>query len=545
MATVHTLRHVTALRALLGVAPETAAEDPAPGYDGPALWAGHDGTLRQNARGPELCDPLGDLESQTAALIDQVRTAHAPRTADIAIETPDARRRNYALTAMPHDGGVLVLARETTRQTSIVASAKASREMFRDIALSAGGFAFETDDKGLFSWTSPGKPLGFSPESMIGRPARDYVLPQSPDAFDPFATQDIVEDLPVWAVSPDQGPRALRMTVRPYFAADGQWRGTRGHARDETDDMRRLRQDRFAQSVAQAIRSAPDAATLLCAVAAAVQDACQCRAAWLHCREPGPLLTATAGAPSCEMTGEIANRTMADAVQVPALFSVGAWTGLSLALKGQGQVQGAVLIAQPAGGQDVSHDMQDMLRLISPHVAVALAYARLSAGAHQKAQVDPLTGLLDANGWARTLRLKLQSGTAGAVMAIECDRFKAFGDGLGRAAGEELLIEIAAQLTAIAGPGEVCARLGEATFALWMNDGGDELCAKRAAAVADAFRTASRRMSLALAATANIGIASAGEPGGDAQGVTARALQALNAARRPGRSRGSPLCSSN
>lgn len=542
MATVHTLRHTAALRALLGMEPETAASDPAPGFDGPALWIGADGSgIRTNGSGIDLCAADGVPDSQVEVLASEVLAARAPRMASISIERPGGRLWRYDLTAIPQDGGVLVLARDVNKESGQIPALKASREMFRDVALAAGGFAFETDDKGLFSWTGPGRPLGYAPESLIGQPARDFVLPQSPDAFDPFATRDMLEDMPVMAASVDQGPRALRMTLRPYFGPNGQWRGVRGHARDETTDLRLLRRDRFTQAAVEAIRTSSGPEMLLQAISVAAAEACHARAAWIHGVEPAPRCAETPGAPPCELLAQIAGRTIADGVVYPALFSVPEWTGLAVALKAQGEMQGALMVAMPSSGGEVTRDLHEMLRLIAPQASVAVLQARLTALVRSQNARDVLTGMLNLDGWRDRLNAQVHSAKPGHVMIVECERFKAFGDGLGRAASDELLVEIAGGLRALEGPGEFSARIGEAVFALWIDGAGNAPAADRAAAVTEAFRVASRRMSLALAASPAIGTVPA--TAGDAATLTGQALEALTAAKRVVRGRGAPSCS--
>lgn len=538
MAAVHTLRHTAALRALLGMEPEVPVTDPAPGYDGPALWVGPGpGGLRMNAAGSALCDPSGQAETPVTAFAAEVEAAKAPRIGTLCLEATGGRQRRFTVTGLPQFGGVLILARETTAETQNIHALKASREMFRDVALSAGGMAFETDEKGLFRWVGPGKLLGFAPETMIGSAARGYLLPQSPDAFDPFAARERIDDAPVWAQSLDQGPRALRISVRPVFDGVGAWRGVRGLARDETADLRHTRRDRFVQTVVEALRLSASPSSALEALAAAAAEACGADAAWIFSASPGLDCKTSGAAPPCELMRAIAGRAMTEGIQFPMLFSAGDWTGLSIALKSQAEIQGAVLVALPAAGGEVTRDVQEMLRLIAPMASVAVAQARLTLRVQSQSGCDQLTGLLNAAAWREGLAARLAAGATGAVLAIECDRFRAFGDGLGRAASDELLVEIATRIQSLAKPDGLCARLEEACFAIWCEN-ADAACIDRVTdGVVEAFRVASRRMSLALAATPLTGSAFL-QDAQSADALTHAALQSLAASKRPGRGRG-------
>jgi diguanylate cyclase (GGDEF)-like protein len=96
-----------------------------------------------------------------------------------------------------------------------------------------------------------------------------------------------------------------------------------------------------------------------------------------------------------------------------------------------------------------------------------VAFAVLKWQDHQsitrQARTDALTGL--ANRTAFTAALDRVAGPA-AVLFLDLDDFKKVNDGRGHAAGDKLLREVAARLTAAAGPGAVAARLGGDEFAL-------------------------------------------------------------------------------
>jgi diguanylate cyclase (GGDEF)-like protein len=540
MAAVDFIRHTAALRAILGVDPGPERDDPAPGYDGPAVWIG--------PAAPEpLGNPLsadlrgldGEYAPSIAALASDVVAARGPRAVSVSIESSCGALRHFDLTGVPQGGGVLILARETTADVERRRTTLASRDMFRDIALCAGGFAFEVDGLGLLRWLGPGKTLGYGPETLIGRPARELLLLQSPDAFDPFGAHEPVFDAPIWVQSLDQGPRALRVTVRPIYDASGVWRGVRGHARDETNDIRHARRDRFCQDIIQAMRSAHSPAALIRAIASATAEACGIETAWVFPAAPEEGLELAQQDLPCDMLRQVAARAIHEGIQFPSLFSANDRTGLATALRAQDRSQGALLIAGPPGCESPSRDSLEVLRLITPMAAVALAHARLTVRLVSQASQDTMTGLLNQAGWNQALDAKLLVRRLGAVVMVECDRFRAFGDGLGQAASDELLIEIANRLRGLCAPGDVCARLGEASFAIWLDGADSDSAAKRAEDVAEAFRVASRRMSLALALSPLIGI-SLSTPSNplSAEEAMSRATQSIAASKRKARGRG-------
>ena len=95
----------------------------------------------------------------------------------------------------------------------------------------------------------------------------------------------------------------------------------------------------------------------------------------------------------------------------------------------------------------------------------------------QLAYYDSLTGLPNRVLFLRELTemcAKRQvSGRLGALVLIDIDNFKEVNDGLGHAAGDELMRKIAAQLRLVAGPGNMVARLGGDEFAILVRNATD------------------------------------------------------------------------
>jgi diguanylate cyclase (GGDEF)-like protein len=82
------------------------------------------------------------------------------------------------------------------------------------------------------------------------------------------------------------------------------------------------------------------------------------------------------------------------------------------------------------------------------------------------ANTDPLTGLLNRRGLLAALEADTDTSMPWGLVILDLDGFKPINDTFGHAAGDQLLIEVGARLSAVLGPRECAARLGGDEFAI-------------------------------------------------------------------------------
>lgn len=128
-----------------------------------------------------------------------------------------------------------------------------------------------------------------------------------------------------------------------------------------------------------------------------------------------------------------------------------------------------------ASGQDASAHA-DVGRLTAALGEARAEIERLQAAlkdAEQRADHDPLTGLLNRRGFepvlARTLAACRRYRTDAALVYIDLDGFKRINDQFGHAAGDETLKAVAATLASEVRESDIMARLGGDEFALILN----------------------------------------------------------------------------
>jgi len=164
----------------------------------------------------------------------------------------------------------------------------------------------------------------------------------------------------------------------------------------------------------------------------------------------------------------------------------------------------------------------------------AIATDRAEARLREQAYLDALTGIGNRRWLAATLPARLRTGDT--ALCIDLDHFKQINDRHGHAAGDEVLVAVAAVLRAALRHGDSLARLGGEEFVLFL----PELEEARAVAMAERLRGSIQALKVeyrghTIPVTTSIGIARADRGGEVWQDLHHAADTALYAAKRAGR----------
>ncbi|MEM6388238.1 MAG: GGDEF domain-containing protein [Pseudomonadota bacterium] len=183
----------------------------------------------------------------------------------------------------------------------------------------------------------------------------------------------------------------------------------------------------------------------------------------------------------------------------------------------------ALLGAEP--GQPANRAGQIARKIVRLHDRL-----RKEAATYQsEAETDPLTGLYNRRGFDNR-RKGIESA---ALLYIDIDKFKQINDGLGHAAGDELLQRTAKILLSATRDHDVVARVGGDEFVILLPD----IPQARALAIAERLRSASARDLKHAFGHATISIGVAHLNGGRLERALELADQACYAAKRAGRDR--------
>jgi diguanylate cyclase (GGDEF)-like protein len=160
-------------------------------------------------------------------------------------------------------------------------------------------------------------------------------------------------------------------------------------------------------------------------------------------------------------------------MKLAPLVAAGARSLFLLPIKLDARLAGAIVL----GHRELLAPDDDELRLVQDlgdRVAVALATAARDRELYRRANYDPLTRLpnrtlfLDELG--RELARAERQSKQLAVLFVDLDGFSDVNDSLGHAAGDELLVHVAARLRACMRKADLVARLGGDEFTVVLPD---------------------------------------------------------------------------
>ncbi|MGX5653465.1 putative bifunctional diguanylate cyclase/phosphodiesterase [Geodermatophilus nigrescens] len=153
---------------------------------------------------------------------------------------------------------------------------------------------------------------------------------------------------------------------------------------------------------------------------------------------------------------------------------------------------------------------------------------------------DGLTGLanrtLFADRVGQALLRTVRGGGSAAVVSVDVDGFKAVNDGLGHAAGDALLREVAARLRGAVRADDTVARIGGDEFAVLVEQTGDDEAVATAARVREVLAAPMTLAGTPVTVTASVGVA-VGRGDAGAESLIGDADLALYAAKLAGRDR--------
>lgn len=541
-------------------------------YPGPALIVDSRlMTLSMNRAGEPLSRllSLGDEDSGARVLRDAVKEAtilDMPTETQIELVdvSPEQVRRFYDVSLLPCASStslgndVLVLARETTVDRSMMAALIRSRELYRDLLKCSSDFAWETDAEGRFEFISERGAIGYT-SSELNHKLSEELMDRSLCDFDadwtPFSVTFPISNVETWMRGVDGEPCCVLVSAVPILDGDGQHTGTRGACVDVTELRRHEkivaeaeRREDLVNTLLETIRAELEPGDLLRVAAneivAALGADLGCVLTFSALDEEGPQSVWS------EAVGnDLGVHTEPRAVE--ELLAMGNSSVVQiLNMDGRSILYSNILFGDEANGglilvrrnqvQPWADEDFLLLRVIADQMGAVLARAAHAEALEHLSRIDPMTHLLNRRAFFDDADLCLARNERSlkntAYMYFDLDDFKRVNDTLGHGVGDNLLVEFSQVLKSAVRRGDLAVRLGGDEFGLLLDNCGEAGAILKAEAVLGALGRASERAGLPWELSVSAGIAVWHPRSGEAiEGVMERADRVLYDAKSAGK----------
>ncbi len=226
---------------------------------------------------------------------------------------------------------------------------------------------------------------------------------------------------------------------------------------------------------------------------------------------------------------------------VPAPDEPTARSVIAVPLRSAGQVAGVLCLYDRADAEQFDESDLDTIRTFAGQAAVAIDNVLIHQEAQRLSVTDGLTGLWNYRYFTSALTREVERaarfGRPLALLMLDLDRFKALNDAYGHQRGNEVLVELAARVTAVVRDVDVVARYGGEEIALLLPEtgvvGAEQLAERVWAAIRE--RPFGGPGEVPLPVTASLGVAVYPEHGRTATALLAAADAALYRAKSAGR----------
>ncbi|MFP6774999.1 MAG: diguanylate cyclase, partial [Alphaproteobacteria bacterium] len=402
----------------------------------------------------------------------------------------------FDITLLPEGGvnggspsRVLFLARDSTFDVNFGRALVASRQMFKDLVAYSADFVWETDAEGCFTFVSGRGLLGYSPDELDGRPARDLLANQTADRtaepgpgdgqeapLNPFESLAHLDEVECWLLNRNGERTCVRASCLSVFNDDGGLQGVRGVCRDITRDKQRQadlaraqERERLSRSIVDSIRDAVTPEEMF--AAAATHAAMAASHIWILRDDKAGGLHQAAGhldddAPPLDIMTEALATLSGDPERVHHTVLDGCQI-LLVPCHFRYQPKGVLGVALTE--KDALEEAVTTLLDIAAQLGIAMAQAEIQERLEELSSVDELTGLLNRRGFDDSVGKRIaqhrRKGRTGILLYIDMDYFKFVNDTHGHQVGDAALVALAKLLS-----GDGKSRQGGDEFAMWLEE---------------------------------------------------------------------------
>ena len=472
-----------------------------------------------------------------------------------------ADSQTIQVTALPlQDGGVSIILRDVTLETSLRLALVDSRQRYKDFVEISADFSWETQSDRSFSFVSPRGGLGFTASELVALDPASLVKDLASGGHNPFFAERRLENNEAWLQRADGRSACVVISAMPLRNADGEWRGARGVCRDVTESREReatlarvRNRERILTRIVRSFRDEVNPENMLKAAAETLArglgaECCQI----FRLAEAESNVVAQSDHTAFKPAGMFG--TPEGDLHLPILDSLahgaGAaevskdnWQVLAAPARYQGALNGAAILWRHIDRGAWNDDDRLLIGDIANQIGITIEQLIHHERMVRISRTDAMTGLLNRGAFMEALSRQLhrmgRDPDDAALMYVDLDNFKAVNDTRGHQAGDEVLLKLRDILIRQTRPTDLVSRLGGDEFAVFLA-GADMDIAKRRAekflAVSKELRALSASPDLPLGMSVGIAVLERdnSEPLDD---LLARADAAMYEAKKSGKGR--------
>ncbi len=369
-----------------------------------------------------------------------------------------------------------------------------SRQRWRHMVALAADLAFETDDKGRFSFIAPDHVLGWSAGALIGQPS-ELMLVDDPveTSYNPFRPHEPIRGRRIWVKHYDGSLACLAFAAAPLHDAHGRVTGARGLAFDVTEHhatasriAASLRRGEVLDYILWCVAQEVMAPRMMEAALSALANALAAEGATVAAAQPGGTVEKLhETGHGSDTVREAAIRLVAEHGAEPGqVLTVDGSAVMAVGCQTRFGAHASLAVWRHADPRPWDRDDTQLVRSAASIIRMVLEHEAIQHEMGRQARTDPLTGLLNRRAFLEEMERHVgrldQENVPGTLMFVDMDAFKAVNDKFGHEMGDHVLIHVAKMLRDLVRPFDLIARLGGDEFAVWMSGADHMTAAERA-----------------------------------------------------------------
>ena len=465
--------------------------------------------IHQNIYSDNLVQAFQNRNPIVHGIIIRCMTNDCPENQKFSIED-ETGTRHYDLFAFPVNISsktekpcVLLFGKDTTVEQHLTKALVESRQMFKDLVSCSTDFAWETDNKGRFKYVSSNGILGYSAYALNEKKASDLIV--GADGLNPFDTLDTINDVEIWLQRSDGEFACVQVSANPIIDNNSAWQGASGVCRDITEmrereaSLRRIRNsEQVLKRIISTIRDEIDPSRVLQTTAKAALDGLSAK--HCHITSLSKNSDGTFNAELKENVGRInetdfINSLISNALSIcnnsgkamPPAYVEETIDGKQTLIgftKHHNELNGIIFVTVEAKNKKWDKDEKSLFIGIASHLGIAFEQIKNYEKLEKLSKTDELTSLLNRRAFTEPVNKRLiiqkRQRQNYALLYIDLDNFKQVNDTYGHAVGDEVLTTLSSILKRTTHIEDLCCRLGDDEFAVWLENVDEESAVQRA-----------------------------------------------------------------